>query len=50
LPDEKAEIIYVPFDQVLNNLKADAIPFDIPGVNFTHYGRDCTFDYFIKKT
>ena len=48
--EEKAEIIYVPFDQVLEQSKIlDAIPFDIPNVEFTHYGKDCTFDYFIKK-
>jgi AraC-like DNA-binding protein len=48
--DEKAEFIYVPFDQVLKQSKRlKAIPFDIPDVEFTHYGRDCTFDYFIKK-
>ena len=48
--DEKAEIIYVPFDQVLRQAKKlDAIPFDIPDVEFTHYGVECTFDYFIKK-
>jgi AraC-like DNA-binding protein len=48
--DENAEIIYVPFDQVLKQAKKlNAIPFDIPDVEFTHYGKDCTFDYFIKK-
>ena len=48
--DEKAEIIYTPFDQVLKlSKKLDAIPFDIPDVEFTHHGKDCTFDYFIKK-
>ena len=48
--DEKAEIIYVPFDQVLmQSKKLDAIPFDIPDVEFTHYGKECTFDYFIRK-
>jgi AraC-like DNA-binding protein len=48
--DEKAEIIYVPFDQVLKQAKkSGAIPFDIPGVEFTHYGKECSFDYFIKK-
>jgi AraC-like DNA-binding protein len=29
--------------------KMNAVPFDIPGVEFTHYGRECSFDYFIKK-
>jgi AraC-like DNA-binding protein len=48
--DENAEIIYVPFEQVLSkSKKLDAIPFDIPDVEFTHYGKECTFDYFIKK-
>jgi len=48
--DEKAEIIYVPFEQVLKESKRlDAIPFDIPDVEFTHYKNECTFDYFIKK-
>jgi len=48
--DEKAEIIYVPFDQVLKeSKKSGAIPFDIPDVEFTHYKNECTFDYFIKK-
>ncbi len=48
--DEKAEIIYVPFDQVLKQAKKlNAIPFDIPDTEFTHYGKECTFDYFIKK-
>ncbi len=48
--DENAEIIYTPFDQVLKQAKKlNAIPFDIPDVEYTHYGKDCTFDYFIKK-
>lgn len=48
--DKEAEIIYVPFDQVLPQAKKlGATPFDIPDVEFTHYGDHCTFDYFIKK-
>jgi len=48
--DEQAEILYVPFEQVIEKSKElDAIPFDVPGVEFTHYGTYCTFDYFIKK-
>jgi AraC-like DNA-binding protein len=48
--DKEAEFIYVPYDQVLSNAKKlKAIPFDIPGVEFTHYGDECTFDYIIKK-
>jgi AraC-like DNA-binding protein len=48
--DEQAEIIYVPFDHVIKQAKKlHATPFDIPDVEFTHYGAECTFDYFIKK-
>lgn len=48
--DKEAEIMYVPFDEVLEKASAcNAIPFDVPGVEHTHYGEYCTFDYFIKK-
>lgn len=48
--DEDAEIIYVPFDKVITQAKAlNAIPFDLPGVEYTHYDDQCTFDYFLKK-
>lgn len=48
--DPQAEIIYVPENEVLDQAKAlNATPFDIPGVEFTHYEDQCTFDYFIKK-
>src|SRR5438128_115123 len=48
--DKDAEIIYVPFDKVRTKAKElSATPFDIPDVEFTHYGDECTFDYFIKK-
>ncbi|HWZ34785.1 MAG TPA: chromate resistance protein ChrB domain-containing protein, partial [Mucilaginibacter sp.] len=48
--DTEAEIIFVPFDQVLIRAnELDAIPFDLPNVEYTHYEDQCTFDYFIKK-
>lgn len=48
--DKDAIFIYVPFDEVINKAKElDAIPYDIPNVEFTHYKDQCTFDYFIKK-
>jgi hypothetical protein len=35
--DNDAEIIYVPFDQVVKKAKQlKATPFDIPDVEFTH--------------
>ncbi|MFF5380058.1 chromate resistance protein ChrB domain-containing protein [Pedobacter suwonensis] len=48
--DTDAEIIYIPFDQVLQKAcEIGAIPFDIPGVEYSHYNDQCTFDYFLKK-
>ncbi|WP_207515418.1 chromate resistance protein ChrB domain-containing protein [Longitalea luteola] len=48
--DPQAEIIYVPFEEVLPKAEElNAVPFDIPNVEHTHYGDECTFDYLIKK-
>lgn len=48
--DREAEFIYVPYSDVLIKAKElDAIPFDIPDVEFTHYNEHCTFDYIVKK-
>ena len=48
--DKDAEFIYVPFQKVLEKAKElDATPFDIPNVEYTHYGDECTFDYIVKK-
>lgn len=48
--DKDAEFIYVPFDKVIKKSKElKAIPFDLPDVEYSHYGDECTFDYIIKK-
>jgi hypothetical protein len=48
--DADAEIIYVPFDQVTAKAKElNAVPFDLPGIEYSHYDDQCTFDYFLKK-
>ncbi|HMI03689.1 MAG TPA: chromate resistance protein ChrB domain-containing protein [Pedobacter sp.] len=48
--DPEAEIIYVPVDQVIEQAAVlNAVPFDLPGVEYTHYDDQCSFDYFIKK-
>lgn len=48
--DKDAEIIYVPFDLVKSRaIELNATPFDVPDVEYTHYGDECTFDYFVKK-
>src|SRR5688500_10419955 len=48
--DRHAEFIYVPADKVREKAKAlDAIPFDIPDVEYSHHEDKCTFDYIIEK-
>lgn len=48
--DKDAEFIYAPFDQVIARSKElNAVPFDLPDVEYTHYGDQCTFDYIIRK-
>lgn len=48
--DEEAEFIYVPKEQVFTEAAAlEAIPYDIPGAEYTHEGFNCTFDYIVKK-
>lgn len=48
--DKEAEFIYVPADKVREQAKAlNAVPFDIPGVEFSHHEDKCTFDYIILK-
>jgi hypothetical protein len=48
--DKEAEFIYVPKDEVFTKAKElDAIPYDIPGAEYTHEGDYCTFDYIVKK-
>lgn len=48
--DKDAEFLYVPKEQVFVKAKeSDAIPYDITGAEYTHYGEECTFDFIIKK-
>ena len=48
--DSDAEFIYVPKEQVFDKAKElEAIPYDIPGAEYSHEGEYCTFDYIIKK-
>jgi hypothetical protein len=48
--DPVAEFIYVPAAEVIDKAKIlNAIPYDIAGVEYTHEGERCTFDYIIKK-
>jgi len=48
--DRDAEIIYAPLNEIKSRVKKlNAIPFDIPDVEYSHYKDECTFDYFLKK-
>lgn len=48
--DTDAEFIYVAKEEVLSKaLEWNAIPYDIPGAEYSHEGEKCTFDYIIKK-
>ncbi len=48
--DSEAEFFFVPFIDVRKKaVELNAIPFDIPDVEFTHYEDQCSFDYFVKK-
>jgi hypothetical protein len=48
--DPEAEFLYVPKEQVFEKAQeSGAIPYDIPGAEYSHYGEECTFDYIVKK-
>jgi len=48
--DQDPEFLYVPPDQVLAVAKeTNAIPYDVPGVEFSHVGERCSFDAFLNK-
>ena len=48
--DPDAEFIFVPKDQVFGLARQlDAIPYDVPGTEYSHVGDQCTFDYIVKK-
>lgn len=48
--DKEAAFIYVPKELVFEKAKElNAIPYDIPGAEYSHYGDECTFDFILKK-
>ena len=48
--DKEAEFIYVSKEQVFDKAKElEAIPYDIPGAEYSHEAEYCTFDFIIKK-
>jgi hypothetical protein len=48
--DPGAEFHFVPADQVMAESKRlSATPFDIPGVELGHHGKECSFGAIPKK-
>jgi len=48
--DPQAEFLYVSPDQVMEIARREnAIPFDVPNVEFGHNGLECTFDAIMKR-
>jgi hypothetical protein len=48
--DDAPEFLYVPSDRVLKIAEATgAVPYDVPGVKFTHVGDQCSFDAFLAE-
>lgn len=48
--DKEPEFLFVPSDRVIADAESTgAIPFDIPNVELSHVGDECSFDTFLKK-
>ncbi len=48
--DKEAEFYFVPSDKVMKEAeRLGAIPFDFPGIELGHHGKECSFDAFIRK-
>ncbi|HKW91810.1 MAG TPA: chromate resistance protein ChrB domain-containing protein [Methylomirabilota bacterium] len=48
--DKDAEFLFVPEDQVTETARREnALPFDVPGVELGHHGKQCSFDAFLAK-
>src|SRR5262245_48411928 len=48
--DPQAKFLFVPADQVMAVAQKDkAIPFDVPGVEYGHHGKECSFEAVVKK-
>jgi hypothetical protein len=48
--DEKPEFLFVPAQDVMSEAeRTGAIPYDVPGVELTHVGEQCSFDAFLAR-
>jgi hypothetical protein len=48
--DPGAEFLFVPAEQVLEVAgREGAVPFDVPGVEFGHHGKECSFEALVRR-
>ncbi|MFY9528059.1 MAG: chromate resistance protein ChrB domain-containing protein [Candidatus Acidiferrales bacterium] len=48
--DQDAEFHFVPVEQVMSEAqRLGAVPFDVPGVELGHHGKECSFEAILKK-
>jgi hypothetical protein len=48
--DPQAEFLFVPADEVAQVAEREgAIPYDVPGAELGHHGKECSFDALMKK-
>lgn len=48
--DPQAEFLFVPLERVLEVAEREgAIPYDVPGVELGHHGKECSFNAIVKK-
>jgi hypothetical protein len=48
--DRDAEFFFVPAEKVQSEaLRVGAIPYDAPGAELGHHGKECSFDAIVKK-
>jgi hypothetical protein len=48
--DPQAEFLFVPGDKVLAEAaRLGATPYDVPGVELGHHGKECSFEAILKK-
>jgi hypothetical protein len=48
--DPEAEFLFVPADKVMEvAAREGAIPYDVPGVELGHQGKECSFEAIIRK-
>src|SRR5512147_1878543 len=48
--DRDAEFVFVPAEQVVAEaVRLSATPFDVPGAELGHHGKECSFEAIVKR-